>query len=234
MSTIILRIILIAIVLFGAFNWLGSFLISGGLYNEYIKENNIELPPGWIDAIAIDKQDRIYCATSYGRVQVYSSTGKHLKGTRVSTKGVFEFKTGENNNLYVKTSHAYYKVVYTSEGELYTEKIVDKKRLEKIDKFKSNVIDSGGNRYFAENGFFPTIYKEITFRYPPTNKESITIPIEIISVPFRLFIFQAPFPAAHLIIFPTIVLIVINRRKRSEKRRKEEEAKERREEEFEA
>lgn len=175
---------------------------------------SLQMPPGTIGDIELDRQGRIYLALQmYGRVQVYDNSGRFLYGWQVDTAGgtmKMEIRRGTRVNVVAHRVDRQY--VYSLAGELLDEKEVDGDYVRRFgDDTPLEEEGPGGSRYRVRwRTFYPYVTKT------SDGKDAVNI----LSTPFWLWLMMAPFPTFiwALIGIATTLAIVLPRELR--KRRK--------------
>ncbi len=141
-------------------------------------------PLGIPEAIAVDHQGRVYCATGeYSRIQVYSESGQFVRGWFAGSGTSDRLWIDTDNQLHATSKGRHY--TFSHQGELLNEK--DEK--DKDVPSGRDVLDAAGNRYKIRSSLVsPKIVK-----IAPDGTESVVVVdpwyLRILSFPSPMFLF---------------------------------------------
>ncbi len=172
----------------GFIGWMGMDIIGCFVDTDAHPMHGVEFPLGEIYSIAVDSKNEIYCAGDYGRIQVYDTTGKFLRGFFIHQgKSDYKMKMDKDENIHIVNNSSNLHYVHDRTGKrLLKEKVKDKYINSFYYSYGNPLYRKGpvGTHYRATGWLFPVVYKE-------TRNDEETI----ISVPFYLWLLQAPLPA---------------------------------------
>ncbi len=175
---------------------------------SHIVSSKLQLPLGELQAVAVDSEGRIYCASSfYKRLQVYDDQGNFLRGWFVPylAKYSLSLKMDSANRIHVATKVGQRRgsMIFDSQGNLF-ETTRNSGIFADSDK-ESNleVCDSKGNIYKIQSSvLFPRVVK-----IDPSGKELV-----LISDTLNLWLIKAGFPAFAFLMLTGIITVVISLR----------------------
>jgi len=168
-----------ALFLLGAAGWFGGFSPTSA--------EDKELALGDVGGISIDSKKNIYLALHfYGRVQVYDSKGRFIKGWAINASGGnFRIRNNLNDDLEIATARNDMYYIYSLEKGLI-KSIHDPKRFDEFGiEHEKSTRDGDGNTYRIRGWLFPRIEKI----------SASGIKNKLITVPLKKWVLMGPFPA---------------------------------------
>lgn len=173
---------------------------------SHIVSSKLQLPLGELQAVAVDNEGRIYCASSfYKRLQVYDGQGNFLRGWFVPylTKYSIKLKIDCADHIHAATSVGQRRgsMVFDSEGNLL-ETTQDSGIFGDSDAGSNlEVRDSKDNIYKIQSSvLFPRVLK-IT----PSGEKSV-----LVSDSLNLWLIKASFPVFGFLMLTGVIIVVIS------------------------
>jgi hypothetical protein len=189
----------------GMTGWVLAFLITG--VPEWVPRW-FEVPLGKIEGIAADKSGHIYCGLQpfYGRIQVYDSDGRFVRGWGVdSGGGVFRFRLNASDELEVASARTDSLEVFLPTGERIKHVIRGEGYEEFADWNPYSATSEDGARYVVST---PVILPRVE-RLSPDG--ALTT---IITTRWWTWPLMAPVPAAPFCMAGIVLLLLCKSKKR--------------------
>lgn len=142
---------------------------------------------GSLEAIAVDKSGNIYLGSSfYGRIQLYSNTGRFIRGWFIETKGGgFRIALDKLDHLHVATKDGNFNGIFNASGQPIKEQQPEEVIYEPFYSMEHHTSDVQGNVYKIVDPFlFPHVVVK------PKHGQQRTL----ITVPSNLWPFMGPLP----------------------------------------
>jgi hypothetical protein len=152
--------------------------------------DEIELPLGALEGIAVDSDGNIYCGVQfYHRVQVYDPKGNYIRGTFVdSAGGAFRIRINQNDELEVATVRNDKLYRFGKDGTLVTE-------LSDVHHYYGEFGETGETQCYDEKQKVTYQIRWSPFSTYIEKKNASGKTKVIVKTPFNKWLFQGPYPA---------------------------------------
>lgn len=173
--------------------------------------NSIEMPLGDLSGLAVDSDGNIYCTTLYyARVQVYSPSGRFLRGISIEANGMLWIKINNDDQLEVAVARGDKRFKFDRNGNLLSHMTNVSDYLAGFDK-KSEYFyyDEKQRITYQIKPILTSLFGKHIVEKDASGKETV-----IIGTPFLKWLFMGPFPAFFFIIFSALLSLIFDKKLR--------------------